>query len=289
MNQILDCEQREDKSYYMNVREFANGTVEAVLKTVRPMQMDQAKHRYESHGAFSAKHGRLDDLPDETDSDLVKQQNHNRAVRRAKQSIRFCCKQMQADRLFTLTYRENIQDRERVRADFQNFLRRVRKVYPAWDYVAVLERQERGAYHIHCAVVGWQRVGYLRSCWYKALGGTGNEVGADTPGAVNITSPQKRWGAGVKEWKTEKLAGYLTKYLHKTFEQSDAEKRRFWKSKGVQAPKPERFWVAGSSMYEAIPSAYETLVTFFGVKPDFDMWLSSSGDCFWLSGNQEPL
>lgn len=284
MSLILDPVELQ-RNYYLNVREFANGTVEAVLKTVRPMQMEQSKRRYENFGSFSAKH--VEDVPGETDSLSVKQANHARAVRRAKQSIRFCCKQMQADRLFTLTYRENVQDRQRVRADFQRFLRLVRKVYPHWQYVAVLERQDRGAFHIHCAVVGWQRIGFLRTAWYKALGGTGKESGVDTPGAVNITSPQKRWGSGVKEWKTEKLAGYLTKYLHKTFEESDAEKRRFWKCKDIQPPAAERFWIAGSSMYEAIPSAWDTLSTFYGVKPDFDMWLSSSGDCFWLSGSQE--
>jgi hypothetical protein len=48
------------------------------------------------------------------------QQNHNRAVRRAKQNIRWLCKTMQADRLFTLTYRENQTDREQVRADSVN-------------------------------------------------------------------------------------------------------------------------------------------------------------------------
>jgi hypothetical protein len=279
MNENLD-DFHPERNYYMNVRRFASGLAEAVVKTVRPMAMEQFKKRYEESGAISPRHG---SSSSSELSDSQRQENHDRAVRRSKQSIRFLCKEAGVDRLLTLTYRENMQDRERLYDDFKRFVRLVRKQHPDWMYVAVPELQDRGAFHVHIAVRGWQRVDFLRRCWYRALGGTGTERGEHTPGAVNVTSPRGK-RTGWRQWETSSLASYISKYVSKTFSEVDAEKRRFWASKMVQKPKPYRVWLVAASMPQAIHQAYQALSLGEGLGPDFKMWLSISCDSFWISG-----
>jgi hypothetical protein len=48
-------------------------------------------------------------------------------------------------------------------------------------YVAVLERQQRGALHPHLAVKGFQDVRLLRRCWYKIVGNGQGQVNVKVP------------------------------------------------------------------------------------------------------------
>lgn len=279
-------EQPQEKNYYLNIREFASGQFEATMNLVKPMSEERTRAIVDGLPVVPPcdKPLRFTKLTEE-EQEAKDRANLNRAVRRAKQNIRWLCKAMEVDRLLTLTYRQNMEDREQVRRDFQKFLRLVREQEPEWKYVAVLEKQERGAFHIHCAVKGFQRISFIRKCWYQALGGTGNETKEQTPGQVDITSPQKRWGSGMKDWKVEKLAGYLTKYLSKTFDETAKEKRRYWAAKGIETPEVRRIWVGGSNMFEAIQSCLSTLELDCGLTGvDFDWWLSSKLDCLWISG-----
>lgn len=280
----------------MQLREFKSGEFEAVVKVVKPMKqemMEAAMADACTNTAWMNSFTRTnkDADIDEAEQAYKAQQNHNRAVRRAKQNIRWLCKVMQADRLFTLTYRENVVDREKVMADFKRFLRLVRSGWrgwagiPDWQYVAVLEMQDRGAYHVHCAVRGFQRIKFLRAAWYKALGGDGFETGENTPGAVNVTNPDKaRWGHTGREWKVNKLAGYLTKYLSKTFDSTSSEKKRYWHAKDLRGPEVQRMWIGGFSMNEAIKSAWSTLELSVGLTTDCSMWVSTQNDVFWIAG-----
>jgi hypothetical protein len=290
--------------YYMDVREFEGGSIEAVVKQFRPGFEGRIRESAdpESHVNFLKSKGlsynevygnglkRIRRNPDEIDP-WEKAENHKRAVRRAKQSIRFLTKQVEADRLLTLTYRKNQEDRGEVKADFARFLRLVRKGWAGqggdgdWRYIAVLERQERGAYHIHCAVKGHQRIPFLRTAWFKALGGRGNETGEQTPGNIDVTSPHKaRWGTKRSEWKASKLSAYLTKYLSKTFDESTAEKRRYWHSKGIESPKKERFLLCATSMVGAINEIKSILELNYGMVIDFSRsWMGAYGETLWLS------
>lgn len=291
----------ESPSYYLNLRQFSSGEFEAVMKVVKPMSEELIKHSIAgtSYAAACAEKGETSRSgftsfrvrPVEEKTDFDHQSNHNRAVRRAKQNIRWLAKAMCADRLFTLSYRDNVTDREKVREDFKRFIRYVRHGWrgqegiQGWQYVAVLELQERGAFHIHCAVKGWQRVKYLRQCWYKALGGRGDETGSETPGAVNVTNPdRKRWGHTGRQWKVNKLSGYLTKYLAKTFDTSSSEKKRYWHARDITLPEKQRYWIGGASMPEAIKEAYSMLQFLTGVTVDCNMWVSSLNDVFWIAG-----
>jgi len=302
-NNELQQENRGD--YYMDVREFQNGNVEVMVKTIRPMHegairsaadplsyANACKELGESSSVYDKRHHFKDDDEREFDQNA----NRRRAVRRTKQQVRWMTKEFQADRLFTLTYRGNMSDKEKLKRDFRKFLDYVRKGWgglegiPDWRYVAVPEKhhgggENDGGYHIHCAVKGWQKISFLRAAWYKALGGTGKEKGEETPGQVNIESPEsKRWGKVAKDWKTGKLAAYLTKYISKTFDESEANAKRFYRSRGLALPKKERFMLAATDLISAIKEMKEIIFFHYGHALDFSRsWLTSSTDCLWLS------
>ena len=53
----------------------------------------------------------------------------------------------------TLTYRENMQDTKRVYNDFRNYMAKLERRYNLrLSYLAVLEPQERGAWHLHVLI-----------------------------------------------------------------------------------------------------------------------------------------
>ena len=95
--------------------------------------------------------------------------NDDDAGRRAKKNVRLCCKQIGADRMVTLTYRENMLDRELALKHWKAFCRKLGK-HRQFHYVAVIEEQARGALHFHVAVAGRQMYALLRSIWQGILG-----------------------------------------------------------------------------------------------------------------------
>lgn len=144
--------------------------------------------------------------------------NRERATKRARTKVRRLCKSKGLTTLLTLTYRENMIDRERMARDLDVFLKRVRRVVPNLEYVCAFERQKRGAWHAHIAVPRVlshyvhkrtlvRSYDLLRSMWRGV-------VGADN-GNVDI-SRNKR-----VQRSPARLAGYLSKYIGKTFDQAD--------------------------------------------------------------------
>ena len=144
--------------------------------------------------------------------------NRERSTRRARTKVRRLAKAKGLTVLLTLTYRENMVDRDRMARDMDVFLKRVRRVIPGFEYVCVFERQKRGAWHAHIAV---QRIlshylhkgamvrsyDLLRSMWRAVVGSDNGNV--DVSRNRNV----KRSSA--------KLASYLSKYIGKTFDQAE--------------------------------------------------------------------
>ena len=138
------------------------------------------------------------------------EQAHNqvRATARARAQIRRDLLTIEADRMFTLTYRENMTDRVRALEDFKKFTRSMRRHYPNWAAVTVLEWQKRGAAHFHMGVSGFFSVVVMRKVWLEIIGGgTGC-------GNVDVRfQPDGRGNA------CSKLACYMGKYLAKDLDQ----------------------------------------------------------------------
>jgi len=139
------------------------------------------------------------------------------SARRAKRNVRHKCKLLKARYMVTLSTKEVITDVDRFQRLFQEFVRRVRRS-AEFEYVATHETQERGALHLHIAVANKQDYKFLWSVWLGVVG-----IGQ---GRVHVTS-------GSKASSVNRIAGYISKYIAKSFESGELNKRRYWASKGI--------------------------------------------------------
>ncbi len=149
--------------------------------------------------------------------------NELRAVRRARSHLRRLVLSANADHLLTLTYRDNVTEFGQASADLVRFIRRVKLYLPGWVFVAVPERQQRGAWHWHLAVVGRQDVRLLRACWRHVI----------DDGNIDVQEPKSRIGN-----RRLALVKYLGKYLAKGFQEADRalNGHRYRASLGIQVP-----------------------------------------------------
>lgn len=176
--------------------------------------------------------------------------NEDDAGRRAKKNVKHCCKTIGADRMVTLTYRENMVDREQALKHWKAFCRRLSKV-ASFHYVAVIEEQERGALHFHVAVRGRQSYVLLRSIWQRVLG-TGPD--GEQMGQVHVRDPNK-FGFGVKG--AHKIASYIAKYCGKEMQCRTLDQKRYFRSRGIVVPEVEFWRLPGcTSMLQAVYVAF---------------------------------
>lgn len=187
-------------------------------------------------------------------------QNAERSSRRARTKVRRLCKAKGLTTMITLTYRENVLDRERMARDFDVFVKRVRRVIPSFQYVCVFERQKRGAWHAHIAVervlshyhhkgVLVRSYDLLRSMWRGVVGVDGGNVDC---------SRQKRL-----KRSTARLASYLAKYISKGFIENAGDGDSY-RASGRALPRPMTF----RSPQVALSNAISDLVALLG--PDLN-------------------
>lgn len=142
------------------------------------------------------------------------------AAKRAKRRVRHKCKLLKAKYMLTLTTKEIITDTKVMQRYLQEFVRRIRKV-TNFEYVATHELQKRGALHLHIAVANRQDYKLLWSIWHRVVG--------EGQGRVHVTS-------GSKKASTNRIASYISKYIAKSFEDGELNKKRYWASKGIGEP-----------------------------------------------------
>lgn len=154
------------------------------------------------------------------------------SAKRARRAIRHRCKALALDVLGTLTYQENMLDRATLLAHWKEFVRRLRRVVPGFAYVAVIERQKRGALHIHFATRRFPRelqqdgvrvksYNLIRAIWRSVIGGVGSFH----------DSSRKTRGSVLK------VARYISKYVGKAIEEThEANKRQYFAGGEWSAP-----------------------------------------------------
>lgn len=154
---------------------------------------------------------------------LNRELNIERSVRRARSRMRKVILATNANHLLTLTYRKNMMDFDQSYADLTKFIRLVRKDIPNWIYIAVAEKQKRGAWHWHLAVSGRQDVNLLRRAWLKAV----------RDGNIDINAPKT-----IARHRQLALVSYLSKYMAKTFdsEENGLYARKYRVSRGIHIP-----------------------------------------------------
>jgi len=149
-----------------------------------------------------------------------------------------------------------------------------RRLGDQWQFVAVPELHADGqTWHLHVAFNRWCDVVTLRRLWYRALGGSGDERGSETPGNVDV----KSFGRGSASPK--RLARYLSKYVGKGFERSSANRRIFASSIGLHPARVERWFHAFDDGVITLASTVgRWLYNRFGV---------AKGDAWFYSGAVE--
>lgn len=210
-------------------RDFGNGHKEAVVCRETPDPRKRLERAIKLDCRALAYPGEVD-----------REESILRAVRRAKQKVRHLCKSMTVNSLWTLTFRQNVQDREVVLRCLDAFRRRVVAVLGDWRYVAVLEKQERGAFHIHLAthalpkrltkggvkVKSWD---VMRAIWRSAAG--------DLGGNFDEAKRSARWSKKSKAIKGGgAIASYIAGYVAKDMMESELNRKRYSASKGVDIP-----------------------------------------------------
>lgn len=227
--------------------------------------------------------------------------NKKRACRLARQRVRLLSKCIGADHMITLTYREVVQDIEKLKKDFENFVRAVHIKHPEWVYVATFEKQradsEDWSYHMHLAVHGKQDIKYLLRCWLRAIGQAheeindwlirGDKLGEKSKGAVNVTKPNKRFTAASNTsatWQANKLAAYMTKYISKEFDTVQKGAKKYWHSRGIEKPEVIKFWLGATNFPDAIKEAYEKLF-YSGVTSYDQMHSCEEFGIVWLTAS----
>lgn len=191
-------------------------------------------------------------IPEPTAEELEerRQAQVKRNARRAKSMVRLRCKQQGLDQLLTLTYRENQQDKDRAERDFKAFLRLMRKAIPDFAYVAVFERQKRGAWHVHLAVRRLPKVMNARNGVvvksFNAVRGLWRHVVGHDNGTVNVGKLQRRMAASCA-----RCASYVSKYVMKDYAAIEDGAKRYWASK-CEIPRPQCFDLVAETLAELI-------------------------------------
>jgi hypothetical protein len=173
-------------------------------------------------------------------------EDRNKSALRAAKKVRQLCLEIGADRLLTLTSRGLLADLDNAKVVWARFMRLLDRVGAKFRYITVPEYHANGEHiHLHVALSGYVRVDTLRRCWQIALGGKGNERGPESLGNVDI---KYRFRKGQSKGKRcAGIAGYLSKYIVKDFEQHyQFNKKRYWAPRGIKLPEKQGEWLPSS-------------------------------------------
>jgi hypothetical protein len=211
--------------------------------------------------------------------------NVKRACRRAKKAVRERAKGAGYDSLFTLTFRENVVDRDVAAEVLTRFLRRLRVLLPGVSYVSVFERQKRGAWHVHIAthrlplhfhpkgvkVKSWS---VLRAAWRAAAGDLGGNF-----------DEQKRG----RRASSFRIARYLSKYISKDFQESELERKRYWLGGDCIAPK-RTVMLFPRGPFSKIDGDLLSMVfsDVLGDAVEYSHWLHPDGSVYWVAACRSP-
>jgi hypothetical protein len=151
---------------------------------------------------------------------------------RARIAVRRKLLSFSADRMLTLTFKENVTDIDEAWCVFKAFAKKMRKKYPdAFQYVAVPEYQKRGAVHFHVAIKGFYYVNTIRAIWRRCCAHRG--------GNIDITSPR---GFGKNSWNPKRIANYLSKYITKG-DTVSFNRKRYGASRNIEIPEAVTGWL----------------------------------------------
>lgn len=284
------------------VREFGHCLEATFVATERPSFRQRVDQWIASGGETSLGEAPPQSFGGSYPAPLPVESNRERAMRRARQRLRFMIKAIAADRMLTLTHRENLEDFAESRRIVARFLAMCRREWSAWRFVGVPEQQQRGAWHWHFALPGWVNVDKLRAFWWRAHGCrvSFSEGGSPvlekarhfsedgkplTPGNIDLKAPKR--SRSRRTWDPDRLSGYLAKYLSKDLSESEALKgiASYIASRGITWH-ARRLWVF-SDTFAGIVEEVFSILTRLGADRPF-IWQSKDQRVIWASALSDP-
>jgi hypothetical protein len=277
--------------FEVTLREFDNGHREASIRCTKtlsepPLGYDPLRNKWVGDEAPSALGSPAQSIstPRGTGD---REQSIERATRRARTAARVRCKASAFDSLFTFTYRQNVQDRDLVASHWKECVRRVRAVLPDFAYLAVIERQQRGALHLHVAThrlpatLQWCGVkvkswSVLRAIWRSVVGGLG--------GNFDESKRKSRSRAS-----SLRIARYITKYVAKDFADGEFNRKRYWASTNWKAPRRVSMLfpreVDERVSAELLALVFDEVV---GSASEYVHWVHPDGFVYWVAAFSPP-
>ena len=255
-------------NFRAKVQEFTGGGFEVVITSINLQRQSDMAAMHLKRGPRIVRKG-------DAESD-------QKSARKAKRTVRLKCKEMGADHLVTFTTRDVTVDKDALRSIWSKFTDNVSyHLKRKFSYVCVPERHPTnpGHWHLHAAICGRlsaRDMVIFRRCWYIALGGKGNEKGADAPGGFNIKLIRVRGGA---HRRMDKIASYISKYITKEL-CSEFNKKRYWASK-IDLILARAYWLKSRDL----DGAYLEFLKDFNVAPSADksdLFKARNIDLIWM-------
>lgn len=202
----------DGRSFLLKIQPFTQGGYEAVVR-----QVDMHKIGRAILGE-NRPHGKRIE-PEEPSMDCLAKSHA-----RAKKKVRHLCRNMMATHLLTLTKRElegsDYWTEEQWALAWDRLRRLLVRVIGPFPYVAILESHKKGNFHLHVAWVGKINVNLVRKMWLSIVGAGGGNIDAKF---IRVPHGHDR---------SNRIAGYISKYVSKSFEQNPRfNKKRYWSSK----------------------------------------------------------
>jgi len=224
------------EKFVLKVQPFAKGGYEM---SVRMLNLEKIGRALDFGG-----HRGKREVPD-----VISLENVAKAAARSKRKMRLLVKNMMADHLVTFTRREAegsvYWTAEQWASAWDHFRRLMTRFLGDFPYVAILERHEKGNYHLHVAWVGRVNVGIVRKMWLLALGGA--------RGAGNIDAKHIKVPHGGD--RSSRIARYISKYVSKHFQDSPRyNKKRYWASR-QSVEDARRYVLSADTLDKAINEA----------------------------------
>jgi hypothetical protein len=254
-------------------------------KTIRPVigWVEDGQHlpdNYNPDGYLNA-FGQLEPWSGLTEQDIedARLKSLKRSASRAKIMCRRVIKSEGFNELLTLTYKDNMLDRDTCKKHFKEWVRRMKRALGAFRYCASFERQERGAMHVHIATNKLAEHGHYKGVKVKTYQ-LGTRIWRDIvkTGGLCFVGGKTKNGKTRRNLSNGKMAAYVSKYILKDFEDAPEESNRYSRSNGINVPKSTVIRFVDMSMSDVISLAFECR--------DGDVivshWLGKYGDCWGL-------
>lgn len=209
-----------------------------------------------------------------------------KAAKRATTACRRTIKTGLFNEMLTITYRENQTDRALCKKHFKEWVRRMKRALPSFQYCAAVEAQERGAMHVHVATHKLPQhalyKGVKIEAWKLGTKIWRSIVGEDN-GLVFVGGRSKFGSHGKRRMSLAKMAAYISKYITKDYASCPMGSNRYSRSDDLTPPKPEKIRFTDYTMAALVELLFDL--------PDGHSLVSHRvgffGDSYWLCTEPE--